>query len=100
MKNKRYWLRFGVIFLIVYVLICTIFYILVTHCNHGYCFEYLVPLVVLAFPAGIFVDMLHLNVSGDASLAVTYAINAVIWFLIWSIIGFLYGKFKKNSMVQ
>ena len=88
-KQKRYWLRFGIALVFAYVVIGAISFVLLMNCTDGFnCLKYSIPLIIATGP--VFERINDFLPSG-----VILLINAIIWFLIGSFIGWVYGKMKK-----
>jgi hypothetical protein len=97
-RNKIYWLRFEVTLVITYVVIGAISYALFMNCSantpgpDGFgCLKYSIPLIIATAPIFETLNEFLPN-------SVIFIINALIWFLVGSIIGLIYGKIKNRNM--
>jgi hypothetical protein len=93
--DKKYWLRFGLILLIAYIVIGAISYVLIIECSahtsglDGFgCLKYSIPLIIATAPFFERINDFFPN-------GIIFLLNAAVWFLVGSIIGWIYGKLKR-----
>ena len=121
MKQKRYWLRFGIVFSILGALSVIAYYTYNTWCNTS-CnipefFEYIIfyPSLPATFAVLLIgqpimylvkyfdIDMYHLfGIDTDHILLSVYfavVLQVIIYFTIGSIIGWIYGKIKNRNKI-
>ena len=95
MKQKRYWLRGGIVLLVLYSVVGIISFALLEHCSStavgldGFsCLKYSIPLVIATGPIfEILNDFLPLSI--------IIVFNATIWTSLGIFLGWLYSKTQK-----
>jgi len=96
--NKKYWLRFGIVLAIAYIIIGAVSYGMLTYCSantpglDGFgCLKYSIPLIIATGPVFETINDFLPN-------SIIFLINGIIWFLVGSVIGLIYGNIKSRSV--
>lgn len=100
--QKRYWLKWGISFFVVTMLLFIINFACYGNGSGGLenlkCVIFYLPLVIPIFPFGSWFDSLQLNEPTETYVAL--AAGVILWTIIGMFFGYIYGKIKQRNKLE